>query len=347
MDPGTLTMRTAPADIAALARFILSDKCRSIGILTGAGVSVASGIPDFRSPGGMYDTLRPDLITASAMERAMMKEDPTYVVSWTIFRQNQFPYLEVRRPFILGTRQITWKATIAHRFMELLHTKTAKLTRIFTQNIDGLDYQCVSIPVDKIVAVHGSIGSVACEGCDEAMDTGVFCDQVATHIKDIYGQDPQAPPESKPILCPHCRQPLVKPTTVLFGRQLPATFFKSVQTDLPDMDLLIVAGTSLVVAPANMVIYNIGDDTIRVVVNQEPVGSELGINYGSLPSCGRDLFLQGDCDTVFLQLIRELGWLEDLRQYVDVLPYTLELESVEIVLGRLISSLGILTSSLL
>ena len=45
-----------------------------------------------------------------------------------------------------------------------LHKRTGKLTRLYTQNIDGLDYQC-ELPSDKIVAVHGSIGRVACEGC--------------------------------------------------------------------------------------------------------------------------------------------------------------------------------------
>jgi hypothetical protein len=51
-------------------------------------------------------------------------------------------YLEVRRPFILGTQQHQWKATIAHRFVELLEKNTNKLTRVYTQNIDGLDFQC-------------------------------------------------------------------------------------------------------------------------------------------------------------------------------------------------------------
>ena len=118
---------------------------------------MASGIPDFRSPGGMYDTLQPDLITATPQQRRLMKMDPTYVVTWEIFSQNQFPYMEVRRPFILGTQKQQWKATIAHRFMELVHTKTNKLTRIFTQNIDGLDRQCQEIPSDKIIGVHGTL----------------------------------------------------------------------------------------------------------------------------------------------------------------------------------------------
>jgi hypothetical protein len=110
--------------------------------LTGAGVSVASGMwvylgflavlhflhmlsyvswyqflisthrPDFRSPGGMYDTLKPELITATEEQRRLMKLDPTYVVEKGMFMQNSFPYLEVRRPFILGVRDRKWKPTI-------------------------------------------------------------------------------------------------------------------------------------------------------------------------------------------------------------------------------------------
>lgn len=57
-------MIIAPRDLSSIARFITSSECSSIIVLTGAGISVSSGIPDFRSPGGMYDTLRPDLITA-------------------------------------------------------------------------------------------------------------------------------------------------------------------------------------------------------------------------------------------------------------------------------------------
>ena len=93
-----------------------------------------------------------------------MRQDPITVVMKDMFFQNAFPYLEVRRPFILGTRARKWKATLSHRFAELLHKRTGKLTRLYTQNIDGLDYQC-ELPSDKIVAVHGSIGRVACEGC--------------------------------------------------------------------------------------------------------------------------------------------------------------------------------------
>ena len=292
-------MRTAPVDVAGLARFILSQDCQSIVILSGAGVSTASGIPDFRSPGGMYDTLRPELITATDVQRSHMKNDPTEVVSWSMFSNNAFPYLEVRRPFILGSRENKWKATIFHRFAELLHTKTKKLQRIFTQNIDGLEFQCQDLPRNKIVAVHGTIREAGCEGCGTDMDYDQFCNKVETHIKDIYQIDTSAPIESKPILCENCQQPLVKPKTVLFQRSLPTDFFDCWDSDLPKVDLLLVAGTSLVVSPANMIVDAVPKSTIRVVVNKEEIGRDLGMFQDN----DRDVLLQGDCDDIFLELI--------------------------------------------
>ena len=309
-------------DIASLARFILSDECKSISILTGAGVSVASGIPDFRSPGGMYATLRPQLLTASGYHKRLMEQDPTYVVHWDVFKENPFPYLEVRRPFILGTRNQRWKATIAHRFAELLHTKTNdKLTRVYTQNIDGLQQQCTSLPKDKIVGVHGTISQAKCEGCGHEMDFDEFCNKVETNIKDIYNDDKddvKQQKKSSPIVCPNCGRALVKPKTVLFGRSLPEEFFIRAQQDMPKCDLLIVAGTSLVVSPANSLVYKVPDTTVRVVINNEPVGQELGIDYSS--GAKRDFFAKGDCESVFLDLIVELGWLEDLKSNMDQLP---------------------------
>lgn len=323
---------SAPADIAGLAGLIQNPHCRSIAVLTGAGVSVASGIPDFRSPGGMYDTLRPEILTANPYQQEWMRRDPTAVVMWEMFQTNAFPYLEVRRPFILGTRDQRWKATITHRFAELLHTKTNKLTRVYTQNIDGLDRQCTELPPDKIVAVHGTISQAGCEGCGMDMDFDNFCQKLETNIKDIYaatdnnnGRDSMSPQSSTPIVCPNCHEPLVKPKTVLFGRALPEEFFTTSEEDLPKVDLLIIAGTSLVVSPANSLVYRVPDSAIRVVVNTERVGQELGIVYDNdnndkKSRQRRDYFAQGECDEVFLELIKALGWIDDLIVKKSLLP---------------------------
>ena len=255
-----------------------------------------------------------------------MKLDPTYVVEREMFLQNSFPYLEVRRPFILGVRDRQWKPTIAHHFASLLHRRTNKLTRVYTQNIDGLT-NAVDLPDDKIVSVHGTIGKAGCESCGTDMDFDTFCHEVETKIRDIY--NPQYGPEkSTPIQCPSCGRATVKPKTVLFGASLPTEFFDCSAHDLPTTDLLIVAGTSLVVSPANSLVYNVPSDTSRVIVNNEPVGQELGIDYSS--DAKRDFFAEGNCDEVFLDLIHELGWMNELKMQADNLPEM----SLELIRGK-------------
>jgi NAD-dependent deacetylase sirtuin 2 len=307
-----------PKSLDDVAHFILSDKCKSIVILAGAGMSVTSGIPDYRSAGGLYHTLQPDLLTASSIEREAMRADPTVALEQGLFLQNPLPCLEVKRPFILGTHDELWKATIAHRLVELLHSKTGKLTRLYTQNIDGLEGQCHNLPREKVVAVHGSMDRAECAVCGVTSDFGEFCNQVRTNIKDVTGQDATAPPTSTPIRCQSCGHNSVKPAIVLFRSKLPEEFFDRVPQDIPNVDLLFVIGTSLAVAPANTLVFRVPQTALRVVINDEPVGWRVGIEYGS--HARRDYFAQGRCDDVALDLIEKLGWLNDLAAHIDDLP---------------------------
>ena len=309
--------RLVSKDLSGVASFIASDSCKNVVVLSGAGVSCAAGIPDFRSPGGMYATLRPELLTATAQQRALMARDPTYVVVKDMFLANQFPYHEVRRPFILGTQDQQWKATLFHRFVEVLDKK-GKLLRHVTQNIDGLDFQTAVDP-EKVIPCHGSVGRAACEVCAAPIDFADYCDRVRTNIKDIYGVDPSAPKTSTNLRCDACGKATLKPTTVLFGASLPASFFESLERDLPRADLVLVAGTSLVVSPANMVAATAPATAVRVVVDREPVGRDLGIQYGA-SATRDDVFLRGDVDGVIAALAKELGWLGDIGQRRADLP---------------------------
>lgn len=217
----------------------------------------------------------------------------------------------------------------AHHFPKLLHSKTGKLTRVYTQNIDGL-IDAVDLPDDRVISVHGTIGRASCEACGAATNFDEFCDRVESKIKNIYdGRDGGGPAgESEPIRCDSCGRATVKPDTVLFGSSLPAEFFDRAESDLPSADLLVVAGTSLVVGPANSLVYRVPETTRRVIVNDEPVGRELGVDYG--PNAERDFFARGKCEDVFLDLICELGWLQDLNEVVDNLPEG----SVELIRAR-------------
>ena len=93
--------------------------------------------------------------------------------------------------------------------------------------------------------------------------------------------------------------------------------------------MLIISGTSLVVSPANSLVYRVADEAARLIINRDEVGQELGITYGQRG--GRDFFMEGDCDEQFLKLIEELGWLGELGKIIDEIPQ----ESVCLVKNRL------------
>ena len=86
------------------------------------------------------------------------------------------------------------------------------------------------------------------------------------------------------------------------------------------MDLLIVIGTSLKVAPANSIVWRVPDTAMRLVVNREAVGEDLGLKFDNGE---RDVLATGSCDEVLLELMRHMGWLDDLAESLsgsDMLP---------------------------
>ena len=299
----------AASSLSKIVSRIKNGEICKIVILSGAGVSCNSGIPDFRSLGGLYDTLQPNLLTASEQEQQYLSYEPTGVVDIRLFRQNQFPYLEVRRPFILGTAERTWKPTLAHVFSQLLSDKNL-LRRVYTQNIDGLDHQ-LELDNKFIVNVHGSLGAVQCEVCKADYNKETFLAEVRAKIRNIY--DPtDGPAVSENIYCNKCGRATVKPATVLFGTALPKAYYKCVKEDFPqNVDLLIVAGTSLTVSPACHLVNEVNATVPRVVINSDRVGEHLGLFLDN----ERDVFLGMDIDEGFLLLTEELGWTEDLFHY--------------------------------
>jgi NAD-dependent deacetylase sirtuin 2 len=299
-----------PSSLQEIANFMRSDRCRRILILAGAGMSVNAGIPDFRSADGLYATMNPDLLTANDEQREAMRTNPSSALDQPLFESNPLPCLELNREFILGTQQQRWKSTLAHRFVELLHAKTGKLVRLYTQNIDGLEDQCEQLPRDKVIAVHGSMDRAECASCKTECDFNVFAAQVQQQIKDLSGQDADAPAKSTPIICSTCGGMLMKPAIVLFRSSLPEVFFDSVPDDVSDVDLLFVIGTSLRVAPASSLVWRVPKSALRVLINREEVGMHLGMNFDVTK---RDFFAQGNCDEVILELMSHLGWIEEVR----------------------------------
>ncbi len=179
--------------------------------------------------------------------------------------------------------------------------------------------QCTKLPSELVVPVHGSMDRVCCElqDCQAEYDFDLFCEKIQTNIKDISGVDDLAPSISTPIKCGICSNNTVKPTVVLFHSPLPEIFFRNSVLDLPSTDLIFIIGTSLAVGPANSLVYRVPDECLRVVVNNEPVGFRLGIDYSE--DATRDYFLRGSCDEMLLDLIEELDWIDDLQDIMHEL----------------------------
>ncbi|MGE0423161.1 MAG: NAD-dependent deacetylase [Reyranellaceae bacterium] len=194
-------------------RKLFDDATRIVGF-TGAGISTESGIPDFRSPGGIWTRYQPIQFQDFMASEEMRRE------SW-------------RRKF--ATDEVMRKATpnAGHRAMALL-VETGKMSAIITQNVDGL-HQASGVPDSKVIELHGNSTYATCLDCGERHELD--------EIKRIFSQDETLPE------CVKCGG-IVKTATISFGQAMPVVPMARAQEEAMAADLFIVLGSSLVVYPA-------------------------------------------------------------------------------------------------
>lgn len=282
-------------DLKGLAEALKESK--SVIVMTGAGISTNSGIPDFRSESfGLYNRLQKYNLS-----------NPTDVFSLAYFKQDPRPFYDIAHS--LYPTLLTAKPTVAHYFIKLLDQKGI-LLRHYTQNIDSLE-DLTGLDENKTVQAHGHIRSGTCLNCTDKYSFDYMKNFV------LKNEVPK---------CETCHSN-VKPDVVLFGEGLPSRFWKNL-TDFPKCDLLIIMGTSLVVQPfaglANKVDYNVP----RLLINKDDVGdpnmlgsaltSLLGLNpnFNKMSNAHRDVFYQGDCDEGCMELVYEMGWDHDLKEMI-------------------------------
>ncbi|KAK1985382.1 Sir2 family protein [Colletotrichum cereale] len=233
--PKTLQART----LEAVADYIKSGDVKKIAVMTGAGISTAAGIPDFRSPGtGLYANLaRLNLPYAEA------------VFDISYFRKHPEPFYYLAKELYPGK----FYPTVSHAFIALL-AKKGLLQMNFTQNIDCLERRA-GVPDGKIIEAHGSFATQRCIECG----TTFPADRMQKHVQD------EVVPK-----CDTCGG-LVKPDIVFFGEALPESFRNN--THLPAMaDLVIVLGTSLSVYPFAGLAEASRSGIPRLLLNRERVG---------------------------------------------------------------------------
>jgi len=205
---------------------------RYVVVLTGAGSSTPSGIPDFRS----------------ADNGLWTRFSPMEVASLTTFRYHPEKFFEWLRP--LAKHMLEAEPNAGHiAFAELEDEGVVK--SIITQNIDGLHQRAGS---KKVLEVHGTMSTLTCINCYHQYPSDPV---IEPYIRE--GIIPQ---------CPDCNK-ILKPDVVLFEEQLPRNVWLNALDEIKNCDLLIVAGSSLVITPvASLPMTALENGAQVIIVNQ-------------------------------------------------------------------------------
>ena len=185
----------------------------NIVAMTGAGISTESGIPDFRSPGGIWSRMTPITYQEFVASEAARLED------W-------------RRRFRMNADFDRAAPNAGHRALASLALE-GRLTCLITQNIDGL-HQRAGHPADALIEIHGNATHGRCLGCSAAMSLDDVRRQIAER-----GASPRCP----------CGG-LVKAAVISFGEKVPDSALERAAEAARRASLFLVVGSSLVVQPA-------------------------------------------------------------------------------------------------
>ena len=229
--------------------------------LTGAGISTPSGIPDFRSPGdGLWE-----------------KDNAMDVISLRVFGHDPQRFYKWMRP-LLGAKMAA-QPNPAHVALADLEQRGILKAEI-TQNIDDLHRRAGS---QQVLEMHGTLQTVTCWECGEQTQSEeLLPDYLAT------GEMPR---------CPHCGG-VVKPDIVFFGELLPADTVAASRWQVDRADVMLVAGSSLEVAPVSQLPMCVIDRGGRVIV----------VNYTpTYIDPWADVVIQDDVATVLPRIVEAVG----------------------------------------
>ncbi|QDM17321.1 NAD-dependent deacetylase [Tardiphaga sp. vice352] len=181
---------------------------------TGAGISTESGIPDFRSPGGLWTSNRPIPFDEFVASQDARDE------AW-------------RRRFAMEATFAAATPTRGHRALAALY-KAGKIPGLITQNIDNL-HQASGIKPADVIELHGNTTYAGCIGCTKRYELA--------WVKSEFDASGHAPD------CTRCGEP-VKTATISFGQQMPEDEMQRAADLSERCDLFLAIGSSLVVWPA-------------------------------------------------------------------------------------------------
>ncbi|GFZ47915.1 Hydrolase acting on carbon-nitrogen bonds, other than peptide bonds in linear amides [Saitozyma sp. JCM 24511] len=290
---------------------------RNIIVLSGAGISTSCGIPDFRSANGLYAQLQ--------QEGKYELDDPQQMFDIHYFREHP----EVFYSFAKQIYPSNFTPSPCHRWIKLLEDRGV-LLRNYTQNIDTLESLA---GVTKVLQCHGSFATASCLRCKTrapgpTIEPYIMSSQIPycgscrqkrdaeMEAKKAYkaerkkaqgkgkgkakgwGSGSESEDEEEEEDEWGGGEPgIIKPDITFFGQALDSEFDECLFKDREEVDLLVIIGTSLKVAPVSEVLTHIPHSVPQIFINLTPVAH-----------VHPDICLLGDADSIVTWLSHELGW---------------------------------------
>ena len=203
-------MAASPADM--LAHHLTA--ATRIVVFTGAGISTESGIPDFRSPGGVWSKMKPIYFQEFVGSEAKRRE------AWT-------------RVFSGAAGWVGKEPNAGHHAVARL-IASGRASSVITQNVDNL-HQASGVPESKVIELHGNASYARCLACGLRHEL--------EELRPVFVERGEIP------VCRACGE-LVKTATISFGQQMPEEPMMLAEGETQLCDLFLVLGSSLVVTPA-------------------------------------------------------------------------------------------------
>jgi len=209
--------------------------CRKIVFFTGAGISTESGVPDFRSPGGIWTKYQPVYF-----DEFLASEDAR-IRHWTLKKETHELYKNV-------------KPNAGHYAIAEFE-KRDQLLGVITQNIDGL-HSLAGVPDARIVELHGTDRFLKCLDCEKRFEPEPIYQIIVGNFK--------AP------TCDACGG-FIKSATISFGQQMPMDAMRRAQHLTETAEIFIVVGTSLQVQPAaSFPVIAKRSGAMLAIINRDP-----------------------------------------------------------------------------
>ena len=248
-------------------------------LMVGSGISVNSGVPDFKSKNGIFQKI---------IDKYKIDKPEDFFTKETFIQKPNLLY-----EFYKNFKDNSYKPTLTHYFMKYLFDMNI-VKKVFTQNIDSLELKS-GIDKEKINFVHGNIFEGNCINCNCKID-----------IKEID----QAIEKNEIKYCDKCKG-ICKPNIILSGEKIKENYEEEMK-EMENCDICFIIGNSLKAQPFSFLPLLIKSNSWIVLINKEEVGS-----FGFDNIMNKNIFFEGDCDEMVKKILKDCNWWDDFsKKYI-------------------------------